>query len=279
MITIIADTTSCLSLDTVNQLGIPYLPQFIVFGDQMYRDDTELNSDAFIQRLKSSPTLPKTSAPQPSLYTPIYRECVERGDTVIVICPSVELSGTFRGASVAAQDFAGADIRIIDSRSIGSGLGELVLYARKLVQEGRSADFIVNAVKEMASREKLLFLVDTLEYLYKGGRIGGARALVGSVLQVKPILELRNGRAEAAESLRTKSRALTRFKQMIYEGCPHGDHSHLTIMHGGNIEEAALLANEFSTQLEISNIPLYYLPPAIMVHAGPKVIAVSYYKS
>ena len=278
MITIIADTTSCLSLDMVHSLGIPYLPQIIVFGDQMYRDDTELNSDAFIQKLRSSPTLPKTSAPQPSLYTPIYQECIARGDSIIVICPSTDLSGTFRGASVAAQDFPNADIHIVDTRSIGSGLGELVLYARKLAQEGHSADFIVSAVKEMASRGKLFFLVDTLEYLYKGGRIGGAKALFGSVLQVKPILELKDGRITAAESQRTKNRALARFKQMIFEECPHGDGSHLTIMHGGNIDEAAALANEFSQRLGITNIPIYYVPPAIMVHAGPKILAVSFFK-
>jgi len=278
MTTIIADTTSCLSIDTVNQLGIPYLPQIIVFGDQTYRDDTELNSDAFIQRLKSSPALPKTSAPQPSLYTPIYDELYKKGESMIVVCPSSDLSGTVRSATIAAQDFPKADIRIIDTRTIGSGLGELVLFAHQLVLKDDKPHHIAEAVQEMASRVKLYFLVNTLEYLYKGGRIGGAKALFGSVLQVKPILELRNGRSEAVESQRTKNKALARFREIIYAECPFGPDSHLTIMHGGNIEEAASVANEFSQKLNINHIPVYYLPPAIMVHAGPGVLAVSFFK-
>jgi DegV family protein with EDD domain len=278
MTTIIADTTSCLSIDMVNKLGIPYLPQIIVFGEQTYRDDTELNSEAFLQRLKSSPSLPKTSAPQPFLYTPIYEELYKKGESMIVVCPSTDVSGTFRSATVAAQDFPKADINIIDTRTIGSGLGELVLFAHQLVLNNHKSQDIIAAVKEMASREKLYFLVNTLEYLYKGGRIGGAKALVGSVLQVKPILEIRNGRAEAVESQRTKNKALARFRELIYKECPVGTNSHLSIMHGGNIEEATTVANEFSQKLNIKNIPIYYLPPAIMVHAGPGVLAVSFFR-
>jgi DegV family protein with EDD domain len=278
MIKIIADTTSCLSPQKAQELGIAFLPQFIIFGDQQYRDDTELNSDKFLEKLKSSSKLPKTAAPQPSLYTPIYEELSKQGHSLVVLCPSTDLSGTFRGASIAAQDFPQADIHILDTRSVGSGLGELVLYAHQLAQLDKDTPTIIAAVKEMASREKLLFLVDTLEYLYKGGRIGGAKALFGSVLQVKPILELRNGRAEPVESLRTKQKALAHFKNLIRSECPEGDVSHLSIMHGGNLAEAQSLAEEFKDQFKISSIPIYFLPPAMLVHAGPGVIAVSFFK-
>jgi DegV family protein with EDD domain len=278
MIKIIADTTSCLSTQKAQELGIPYLPQFIIFGSQQFRDDTELNSDKFLEKLKASTNLPKTAAPQPSLYTPIYEEGYKRGDSMIVLCPSTELSGTFRGASVAAKDFPLADITILDTRSIGSGFGEMVLFAYQLAQQCKDVSTIIDAVKEMASRERLLFLVDTLEYLYKGGRIGGAKALFGSVLQVKPILELRNGRAEAIESQRTKHKAMARFKQLIEADCPQDDSAHLSIMHGGNLAEATTLAEDYKKRFHINHIPVCYLPPAILVHAGPGVIAVSYFK-
>lgn len=279
MITIIADTTSCLAPEIASNLDIPYLPQLIIFGDQTFRDDTELNSDAFIQRLKTSPTLPKTSAPPPSLYTPIYEKWSKMGSDMIVLCPSSDLSGTTRSASIAAQDFPDAKIHIIDTRTIGSGLAELILYARELAQEGHTADEIITAVKEMGSREALYFLVDTLEYLYKGGRIGGAKALFGSILQVKPILELKDGRIDAVESRRTKNKALLRLKELIYHQCPHGPKAHLSLMHGGNIEEATNFAEELSQKLGIPHIPIYYLPPAIMVHAGPGIIAVSFFRT
>jgi len=279
MIKIIADTTSCIPPLVAQELGIPILPQFIIFGEKQFRDDTELNSERFLDKLKASPTLPKTAAPQPSLYTPIYEDFLKQGHSIIVLCPSSELSGTIRGASVAAKDFPSADITILDTRSIGSGFGEMVLFAHQLALQGKDVPTIIEAVKEMASREKLLFLVNTLEYLYKGGRIGGAKALFGSVLQVKPILELKNGRAEAAESLRTRHKALARFKQLIELDCPKGNSSRLTIMHGGNFDEALSLAGEFKIRYNLDNIPIYYLPPAIMVHAGPGVIAVSFFKT
>lgn len=279
MITIVADTTSCLPLETAASLGIPYLPQFIIFGDQTYRDDTELNSDAFLQRLKASTSLPKTSAPQPSLYTPIYEKYLKQGSSILVLCPSSDLSGTSRGASVAAQDFPGADIQVLDTRTIAGGLAELILLAHALAEQGKNMPEIISTVKSMAARENFYFLVNTLEYLYKGGRIGGAKALFGSLLQVKPILELKNGHIEAAESQRTKARALIRLKQLIYQQCPPGPDSHLSIMHGGNSSEAADFASELSSTLGIARIPIYYLPPAIMVHAGPGVLAVSFFKS
>jgi DegV family protein with EDD domain len=277
MIKIISDTTSCISPEKAIELGIPFLPQYIIFGNQQYRDDTELNSDKFIEKLKNSPVLPKTAAPHPSLYTPIYEELSHRGDSMIVLCPSSELSGTLRGASVAAKDFPNADIRILDTRSIGSGFGEMVMLANQLAQEGKDADFIINFVKSMASREHLYFLVDTLEYLYKGGRIGGAKALFGSILQVKPILQLKDGVIEPLENQRTKHKALSHIKHLILNNCPSGDSSHLSIMHGGNVDEANAFAEELKTSLEIKSIRVVYLPPAIMVHAGPGVLAVSFF--
>jgi len=160
----------------------------IIFGENTYRDDNEITTEEFLRKLKSSPTLPKTAAPPPALYNPIFQECASSGDTAIVITPSAELSGTFRSASIAAQDFPHADIRIIDSRTIGSGLGMLVMRALEWSQSNLSADEVVVKVEEMRHRERVYFFVDTLEYLYKGGRIGAAKMLFGSLLQVKPIL-------------------------------------------------------------------------------------------
>jgi len=119
MIKIVADTTSGISPEKARELGIAYIPQIIIFGDEAYRDDTEIDNVTFLQKLRSSPVLPKTAAPQPPLYTPIFEEYGKPGNTIIVICPSAEVSGTVRSATVAAQDFPGADIRILDTKTIG----------------------------------------------------------------------------------------------------------------------------------------------------------------
>ena len=276
MVKIIADTTSCIPPEEAEQLGIAYIPQIIVFGEKEYRDDTQMDSKTFLKMLKTSPSLPKTAAPPPALYDPIYRKSIDAGETMIVVCPSAGLSGTFRSATVAAQDFPKADIRIIDTNTIASGLGSIVLYAQSLVKQGLDADTVEAAVKEMAARERVYFLVDTLEYLYKGGRIGGAAALFGSLLQVKPILTLMGGKTESFESQRTKSRALARLMDIVVADYPTDKEGYLTIGHGDAEKEATNLANELCKRLNIADIRLFDQPPAILVHAGPGVLSVSF---
>jgi DegV family protein with EDD domain len=277
MITIITDTTSSLTTKRANDLNIPYLPQIIIFGQDSYRDDTEIDTATFLKKLREFPTLPKTAAPPPALYTPIYKEEIEKGNSIIVITPSSEVSGTARSATVAAEEFPGADIRIIDTRSIAAGLGSVVLQSLEWVKQGLDVDTVEAKIRDMASRERLFFIVDTLEYLQKGGRIGGAAALVGSLLQVKPILTIRNGRAEAVESQRTKKRAIARIKEIVENECPRSDDAWLSVSHCDAEDEAIALANDLKEMTGIQNIPIYELPPAIVVHAGPKVLEVSYF--
>jgi len=277
MVHIIADTTSSLTLEMAKQLGVDFFPQIINFGDESFRDDTELDTATFLAKLKAAPTLPKTAAPPPALYTPLFQKLSETGESGIVICPSAEVSGTVRSATVAAQEFPNADIRVIDTHTISTGLGSIVRQAVKWAAEGLSTDELVARVENLSSRERVYFMVDTLEHLYKGGRIGGAQMLFGSILQVKPILTIKNGRIEPVESQRTKRRALDRMKEIIEAECPRNSEAHVTIMHGDNADEAAVYANELKQALGVGEVPLYLLPSAILVHAGPKVLGVSFF--
>jgi len=131
MVKIIADTTSCLSIQDAARLGVYYIPQIIVIGEKTYRDDTEMDAREFLRQQKSSPILPKTAAPPPALYTPIYKELTDAGHTVIVLAPSAQVSGTVRGAQVAAQDFPGKDIRVVDTQLVAGGLGAVVIKAKE----------------------------------------------------------------------------------------------------------------------------------------------------
>jgi DegV family protein with EDD domain len=277
MVTIVADTTCSIPGDVLSKLGIPLLPQIIIFGDDQYRDDTEINNEVFLQKLRASSSIPKTAAPSPSLYIPIYKAELEKGNSIVVITPSSDISGTFRGASVAAEDFPGADIRIIDSRSIAGALGSMVMEAHKLAQTGASPDEVEALVKDLASRQRVYALVDTLEYLYKGGRIGGASALFGSLLQVKPILALKNGRVESHETQRTKKRALARVIEIIEQECPHDPSCLLTLSQCENMAEANQIADACTAMTGMKEIPIYETAPSFVVHAGPKVILVSFF--
>jgi len=279
MVIIVADTTSGITPENAAEIGVEYIPQIIVFGENSYRDDNELDSITFLKMLAASSTLPKTAAPPPALYTPIFKKHLENKNIVIVICPSADLSGTFRSATIAAQDFPEADIRIIDTRTVAGGLGQIVQESARLAKAGKSADFIVNEIKLMATHEKVYFLVDTLEYLYKGGRIGGASALFGSILQVKPILTLKDGRIEAFEKQRSRQRALARLIDLVTQDYPQNENGFLSISHGNALDVAENLAKEFAQRLNITNIPIFNLPPAILVHAGPGVLEVSFFNS
>lgn len=277
MIKIVADTTCSVPREEGEAQGIIYLPQIIIFGEESYRDDTEIDTATFLQKLRASAKLPKTAAPPPALYTPIYQKYASRGDTLIVITPSSKVSGTFRSATVAAQEFPDADIRIIETATIAGGLGAIVLQANRWAQEGMDADTLVEKVKELGDHERVYFLVDTLEYLYKGGRIGGASALVGSVLQIKPILTFKEGAIESVETQRTKRRAVARIRELVEADALPGDESRFCISQCDAYDEAKAIAAEIGPVLGVSNVPIYEIPPAIVVHAGPKVLAFSYF--
>lgn len=277
MVQIIADTLSSIPVSTAKELGIPFLPQIVIFGNDSYRDDTEMDSGMFLQKLRASSQLPKTAAPPPDLYHPYYEQLKRDKNSAIVIAPSAGLSGTVRSAEVSALDYPDVDIRVLDTKSIAGGLGELVLIADKYAKEGMDADTLFQKITDLSSRSRTYFLVDTLEYLYKGGRIGGASALFGSILQVKPILTLVDGKTEPAEKQRTKKKALERIVELVSEECPKSADAHLCIsQEGAPREEIDYLVENFKKLLGISDIHLYSLPPAILTHAGPGAIAISY---
>jgi DegV family protein with EDD domain len=277
MIRIVADTTSTLTVDDAKNIGVYLLPQMIVFGDKEYRDDYEITSEEFMSKLKSSAVLPKTAAPSPALYAPIFKEILSAGDSALVLCPSAKVSGTFRSATVAAQDFPDADIKVLDTEILGPALGWIVRQAQTLAKSGIQADEIINQITDKCKSLKIYFYVDTLEYLYKGGRIGGAKALVGSVLQIKPILLFKDGQVNPFESQRSKKKAFARIIELVNAECPPKDESNLSIFQADAMQDAQFFKSELSKSKGVSEIGISNLPPAIVVHAGPGVVAVSFF--
>ncbi len=277
MVKIVADTTAGLPLDVFREKGIPFVPQIVIFGEDSYRDDTELDTATFLQKLRAASTLPKTAAPPPALYNPIFEEARRQKEPVVVIAPSAKVSGTVRAATVAAQDYPDLDVRVVDSLTVAGNLGSLVLMAHQWVSEGLHPDTIVTRLHDMIARGRMYFLVDTLEYLQKGGRIGGAKALLGEILQIKPILTIRDGQVEPFEQQRTKKRALARLVGIVEEQCPKNAGSYLCVMQADALETAQALAAELKTRMGIKDIPIYELPPAIVVHGGPGALAVGFF--
>jgi len=277
MIRLIADTTSTLTVSDANDLGIHLLPQIIVFGDKEYRDDYEITSEEFLKKLRSSAALPKTAAPSPALYTPIYEKIIADGDKALVLCPSAKVSGTFRSATVAAKDFPQDKISIIDTEIIGPAFGYVIRETQKKIQQGMPLEEICNWISKKCKSLVIYFYVDTLEYLQKGGRIGLATALVGSLLQIKPILLFKDGQVNPFESQRTKKRAIARIVELVKSECPQTPNSNLSIFQADAMTEALAMREEFREFAKVSEITITNLPPAIVVHAGPGVVAISFF--
>ncbi len=277
MTIIVADTTCGLPRELLKQRGIPLIPQIVEFDDSSYHDDSELDTAAFLQKLKASPTLPKTSAPEPPLYYPIFEKARDQNESVIVVAPTSKASGTVRSAQIAAQDFPGVDVRVVDTQTVSCNLGSLVLVADDMAKTGKCANEIVAKLEDMIPRGRLYFVVDTLEYLAKGGRIGGAKKLLAELLEIKPILQVKNGQVEPFEQQRTKKRALARLVEIVAEQCKGGDEAHLCVLQVAAEDEAEALAAELKSHVNVSNIPIYELPPAIVVHSGPKAMGVGFF--
>jgi len=279
MTKIIADTTCGLPLDELADLGIDVIPQIIIFDGKAYKDDHEIDTPTFLSKLKSAKELPKTAAPPPALYEPLYRAYAEQGHSIIIPTPSTDLSGTFRSAQVAAENVPEADVHILDTRTVAGGLGVLVKKAKMWADQGKDPETILEDLRQLAKREVVYFLVDTLEFLHKGGRIGNASYLIGSLLQMKPILGLDDGKVTAIEKQRTSVKALNRIKELVLSQCPKGESSNITVSHCGGQERAEQLAKELAEGLGLDTIPVYEVPPAIVVHGGPGIIEISFFKA
>ncbi len=278
MVKIITDTTAGLSKETAARYGIPVIPQIIVFGEESFYEGIDIDNAGFMDRLKSSTELPKTAAPPPELFVEQFEKFAPTGETILCIHPSAEVSGTVRSAIIAAQDFPNLDIRIIDTRTIASPLNTMVELAALWASNGESADTIESRINNMIPRCKIYFLVSTLEFLAKGGRIGGAAALVGSVLQIKPILTMVDGKVDQFERERTQKRAVARLIELVQDQIAPGENGYLSIMHAGVPQQAVDLSNVLCSKLNLkSSPPILDVPPAIVTHGGPGILGVAFF--
>lgn len=277
MTRVVADTTCGLPPDVYRKLNIPMIPQVINFGADSYREGVDIDAAGFMARLRSGKDLPKTAAPYPGDFIEVFKECHDAGESIICIHPSAEVSGTVRSAEIAKQDFPGADIRIVDTRTIAGPLASIVLEADALAKQGAGPDEVEALARSLMPRARIYFVVDTLEFLRRGGRIGGASALVGTVLQIKPILTFREGRVDQFEKERTKKKALARIKEVILAESARGPEARISVMHADAREQAEELAKELREALAAGEVPVMDLVPAVVTHAGPGTLAFGFF--
>jgi DegV family protein with EDD domain len=277
MARIVADTTCGLPAEMVRRLGIPVISQVIHFGAESFREGIDIDHATFMARLRAGKDLPKTAAPYPGDFIEVFNQLAASGESIVCIHPSADVSGTVRSAEIARESCPAADIRIIDTRSVAGPLGAMVLEADKLAKAGANADEVEARVRAMMPRARIYFLVDTLEFLRRGGRIGGAQALMGTLLQIKPILTFSAGRVDQFEKERTKKRALARIFDLVASEAARGADAHLTVMHTGLPGEADVLAAELKRAVGTDDVLIMDLVPAIVTHAGPGALAFGFF--
>ncbi|MEI6198846.1 MAG: DegV family protein [Actinomycetota bacterium] len=214
---IVTDSSCDLPQAMADALGIRIVPLSVRFGDTEYIDRTTITTAEFWSKCAASSTLPETAAPSPGSYEETYRSLAAEGATaIVVVALSSDLSATMQSAELAARAVApGIDVRIVDSRSASMGLGLTVLACAELAKTGASADEVVARAQSVIPRTRVFAALDTLDNLKKGGRIGGAKAMLATVMSIKPLISITNGLVEEAGKQRTRSKALAHLVDIV----------------------------------------------------------------
>ncbi len=270
---VVTDSACDLPQDLVDELGIEIVPLTIRFGSEELVDRKELGTGEFWRRLATSPVLPETSAPSAGAFTEAFRRLIADGaDGIVCINLSSKLSATMQAAQVAARAVADeCRVEIVDSLAVSMGLGSLCLTDARRADDGASIDEILADVIDRRDRTKLFGTLDTLEYLRKGGRIGAAQHLLGSVLAIKPVVEVRDGVVAEAGKVRTRSKAL----KHVADKLESGRFENVCVLHGDAPDLDEFL-DLLAPVVKRDDIVVGQIGPVIGTHAGPRVIGVTY---
>jgi DegV family protein with EDD domain len=270
---IVTDSASDLPQDVCDELAIEVVPLTIRFGDAEYVDRKELTTDEFWRKLEKSSVLPETAAPSVGAFEETFRRLADSGaDGIICINLSAQLSATMQSAQVAAKALDGlCPIAIVDSKSASMGIGNLALHAADRAAAGADLDTIVREVEQRRERQHVLATLDTLEYLRKGGRIGGARALLGSMLSIKPVIAVKDGSVDEAGKVRTRSKAL----RFIVDRVPEHAVERVAVLHAAAPDVDAFL-ELLQRRVPDLDVVVGQIGPVIGVHTGPRVIGIGW---
>lgn len=277
-IAIVTDSTSYIPGDLVSKHKITVAPQVLIWDDQTYRDGIDIQSAEFFARLKTSTTMATTSQVSVADMQTIFQGFVEQDQEVLGIFISSKLSGTIQSAMQAKELMgnAGNKVTVFDSNSTAMAMGFQVLTVARAAEDGASlADCMALAEK---AREKtgVFFAVDTLEFLHRGGRIGGAQRFLGTLLNMKPILAVQEGRVEGIERIRTKTKALDRVLELISENAKGKSPIRLATLHANAPEEAKSLLQKAEKELNPLESIFSEVSPVIANHAGPGTVGLAY---
>ena len=275
---IVTDSACDLTESETAQLDIDVVPLTIRFGAEEFVDRRDLTPKQFWSRVAASPVLPETAAPSPGAFEAAFRRGADAGaPAVVCINLSSKLSATYASAELAATSVRpDIDVRVIDSLSITMGQGSMVRVAATMAAAGATADAIVAEIESMRGRTRVYGALDTLDNLKKGGRIGGAKALIGSLLSVKPLLDISSGAVEELGKQRTRSKALAHLTKMVMDAkAEYGSIENLAVMHG-DADDADQIVQQLSVAFPVDQIVQGQIGAVIGAHGGPRVVGITF---
>ena len=273
-IKVVTESTSDLDSAIAEDLGITIVPLNVHFGETVFKDGIDLNTDQFFDKLINGNVFPSTSQPSLGEFVDVYKEISQPGDVIISVHVSSKLSGTINSAQQAANTLSGTvDVRIVDTQQVSMTVGLSAVGAAQAAQEGKSAEECIAIAESVAKRSNFFALFDTLEYLEKGGRIGKARSLIGGLLKIRPILRVEDGEIGQFSKARSRNMGMLKLEQAVRE---LGKLDDIAIVYSTDGSDAEKLAATVEELLPDGKSPfLTRVGPVIGTHAGPNLVAIA----
>jgi fatty acid kinase fatty acid binding subunit len=275
-VAIITDSTVNLPENLAKGNSITVLPQVLIWAGETYEDGVDISPSEFYDRLKDAKQMPSTSQVTPKSFLGAYRKLLDENYEILSILIAEKLSGTIASAIQAKESFPNAPIEIVDAGTTSLAMGFVVLMAAEAAKKGASLQECKELAEKVRQYVGVVFAVDTLEFLHRGGRIGGGSRFLGTALNIKPILEVVDGRVEAVERVRTRSRSLTRLVELVQERVGDRKPVRLAALHANAREDALELLNQASNSIDSEQTILSEVSPVIGTHAGPGTVGLAW---
>jgi len=275
---ILTDSTAYIPLEMREQLNIHMIPLSVVFGSETYREEIDITAEEFFQKLKHADKLPTTSMPPIGLFVEKYEELAKDYDAVICIHLSSGISGTFQGSVTTGEMVDNIKVYNFDSELACRIEGFYVIEAAKMAQQGADPETILARLEEMKKSVRAYFMVDDLTNLQRGGRLSSAQAILGSLLQVKPVLHFQDKKIVPFEKIRTRKKAVNRIVELLEADASSGEPMEAVIVHANNEEQAIELKEQLSKQLPNVEFDISYFGPVIGTHLGEGALGIGWYK-
>ena len=276
-IALVTDSTAYIPSDLVSKYNIYVVPQVLIWGEETYQDGVDIMPTEYYERLEKADVMPSTSQVTPHSFDVLFSDLTAKGhDNILAILVSSKLSGTIDSALQARENYPQARIEIVDSLSVAMALGFQVLQVAKAIEQGTDLAECITLAEKTKEHTGVVFVADTLEFLHRGGRIGGGTRFLGTLLNTKPIFEIQDGRLEGLERVRTRKKSLLRLLELTDERVGSKQPLRLSVLHANALEEAHELMEKVNERFKPTESVFSEVSPVVGTHAGPGTIAIAY---